>query len=189
MRQDPDIIYCAEVRDEDTARLLIETALTGHLAITSLHTGNAVEALFRLIDCGIEPFLVSSATLGVLAQRLVRKACKFCKEEYSPSDDIVELLKKENLYSEEKEITLVRAKGCKNCLNTGYKGRVPVYELLIMDEEIKNLLSSGADYTRITELVREKNIRTIKYDGLKKAIEGITTIEEVFRLCAEQKDF
>jgi len=184
LRQDPDIVYCSEVRDEETAKLLIQLALTGHLTMTSLHTADATGALFRLIDCGVESFLVSNTVLGVISQRLIRTVCSGCKEGYSPPGDIVEILKKENLYRE--NMLIYRGKGCEKCRNTGYRGRTAVYELLIMDAELKEMLSSGISYSDMVKTVRNKGIESMRTDGFRKALEGITTVEEVLRVCVDK---
>jgi len=184
LRQDPDIVYCSEVRDDETAKLLIQLALTGHLTMTSLHTSDATGALFRLIDCGVESFLLSNTILGVISQRLVRTVCSDCKEGYSPSGDIVEILKKENFYRE--DLLIYRGRGCEKCKNTGYRGRTAVYELLVMDEELKEKLSSGASYSDMIKAVRNKGMESLRIDGFRKALDGITTVEEVLRVCVDK---
>jgi type IV pilus assembly protein PilB len=181
LRQDPDIVFCGEIRDEETARLLIQTALTGHLVITILHARDCAEALTRLMDMGIEPFLLSSALLGVVAQRLVRKNCPGCTEEFSPSENLIKILKEENIINND-NITLSRGKGCDKCsARNGYKGRTAIHEVLVMDNELKYFLPTKPSYSELEKLLRNKGISSMKKDGLEKSVKGITTINEVMR--------
>jgi len=182
LRQDPDIIMIGEIRDTETAQIAVQAALTGHLVLSTLHTNDAASALTRLIDMGIEPFLISSSVIGVIAQRLVRVICEKCKEEYIPSEDILYGLKIKDKLSNNNKIKLYRGKGCSFCKNTGYYGRTSIYELIVLDEEIKSLIVTKASSNVINEIALKKGMKTLKDSGMEKVLQGITTIEEVLRV-------
>ncbi len=182
LRQDPDIILVGEIRDSETAKIAIQSSLTGHLVFTTLHTNDALGAFSRLKDLGIENFLLSSAVLASMAQRLVRKICPFCKTEYSPSSEEIEILKRE--FNFENNIkTLYKGKGCKKCAYTGYRGRIAIYEILLNDESLRKFIIRE-DFENNEELRKflRKSFISMKQDGLHKALNGITTIEEVLRV-------
>jgi general secretion pathway protein E len=182
LRQDPDIIMVGEIRDQETAEISIHSALTGHLVFSTLHTNTACGAVTRLIDMGVESFLVESSLIGVLAQRLVRKICPKCKEKYKPKK---ELLKELGLMKlEGKEI--YHGKGCKHCDNSGYKGRVGLFELLLVDEQVKDLILSKSSSEKIEEHACSKQgMITMWEDGIGKILSGMTTIDEVARVIQE----
>jgi type IV pilus assembly protein PilB len=182
LRQDPDVIMIGEIRDTETAQIAVQAALTGHLVFSTLHTNDAASALTRLIDMGIEPFLISSSVIGVIAQRLVRVICEKCKEEYVPSEDILYGLKIKDRLNNESKIKLYRGKGCSFCKNTGYYGRISIYELIVLDEEIKSLIVTKASSNVINNLAIKNGMKTLKDIGMEKALQGITTIEEVLRV-------
>jgi len=182
LRQDPDIIMVGEIRDTETAQIAVQAALTGHLVFSTLHTNDAASALTRLIDMGIEPFLISSSVIGVIAQRLVRVICEKCKEEYVPSEDILYGLKIKDRLNNDSKIKLYRGKGCSFCKNTGYYGRTSIYELIVLDEEIKSLIVTKASSNVINNLALKNGMKTLKDSGMEKALQGITTIEEVLRV-------
>jgi len=183
LRQDPDIIMVGEIRDTDTAQIAVQAALTGHLVFSTLHTNDAASALTRLIDMEIEPFLISSSVLGVIAQRLVRVICEKCKEEYVPGEDVLRGLNiEEKIRNNKDKFTLFRGTGCAFCKNTGYYGRTSIYELIVLDEEIKSLIVSKASSNVIKDVALKKGMKTLKDSGLKKAMQGITTIGEVLRV-------
>jgi len=182
LRQDPDVIMIGEIRDTETAQIAVHAALTGHLVFSTLHTNDAASALTRLIDMGIEPFLISSSVIGVIAQRLVRVICEKCKEEYVPSEDILYGLKIKDRLNNDSKIKLYRGKGCSFCKNTGYYGRTSIYELIVLDEEIKSLIVTKASSNVINELALKNGMKTLKDSGMEKALQGITTIEEVLRV-------
>jgi type IV pilus assembly protein PilB len=182
LRQDPDVIMIGEIRDTETAQIAVQAALTGHLVLSTLHTNDAASALTRLIDMGIEPFLISSSVIGVIAQRLVRVICEKCKEEYVPSEDIIYGLKIKDRLNHESKIKLYRGKGCSFCKNTGYYGRISIYELIVLDEEIKSLIVTKASSNVINELALKNGMKNLKDSGMEKALQGITTIEEVLRV-------
>ena len=178
LRQDPDIIMVGEIRDKETVEISIQAALTGHLVFSTLHTNDAVSALTRLLDMGVESFLISSSVMGILAQRLVRKVCEKCKESYKPSDEILKGIGKDIK-------KLFRGKGCNNCKDTGYKGRVGIFELLIINEEIRKMIIARASNDVIKRKAVEMGMKTLSDDGLEKVSKGITTIDEIIKITKE----
>jgi len=182
LRQDPNVVMVGEIRDLETAEIAIQAALTGHLVFSTLHTNDAPTAVTRLIDMGMEPFLVSSSIIGVLAQRLLRTICPECKERYIPTK---EELKDIGLSIEEK-IDFYKGKGCQKCMNTGYKARIGIFELMIPDENIHNLIISKAPTEEIRKKAVASGMITLKDDGIKKIRDGLTTVEEVLRVAEEE---
>ncbi len=181
LRQDPDVIMVGEIRDSETAQIAVQAALTGHLVFSTLHTNDAASAITRLIDMDIETFLISSSVIGLIAQRLVRVICEKCKEEYTPGEDVlIGLNIKDN--PDNGKIKLYRGKGCSFCKNTGYYGRTSIYELIVLDEEIRSLIISKASSNIIKNTAIKKGMKTLKDSGLEKVMQGITTIEEVLRV-------
>lgn len=182
VRQDPDIIMVGEIRDNETAEIAIHASLTGHLVLSTLHTNDASSAISRLIDMKIENYLISSSLRGVVAQRLVRKLCDNCKKQYDGLNQLKELgLNSHNLKSH----TLYKAVGCPKCLDTGFKGRVAIFEILTIDEEIDRLIIKSCAASDIRKAARSKGMLTLLEDGVYKASEGLTTIEEVLRATME----
>jgi type IV pilus assembly protein PilB len=179
LRQDPDVIMVGEVRDMETAQLAIRAALTGHLVFSTLHTNDAPGAVFRLLDMGVEPFLLSSSIKGILAQRLVRMVCKKCREPFKPDEKTIVQL---GLTSENKEITFFKAKGCPSCRMTGYKGRTGIFELLIVNEEIGKLILEKKDSEKIKQCAIKSGMRTLQREALQKVLDGVTTLEEAKRV-------
>lgn len=182
LRQDPNIIMVGEVRDLETAEITIQAALTGHLVFSTLHTNDAPSAITRLIDMGVEPFLVSSSVIGVLAQRLVRRICDACKKEHTPTQ---EELKDIGLLGDNK-IKFYKGEGCPKCMNSGYKGRVSIYELMIPDEKIHNAIVAKAPAEEIRKFARAAGMITLMEDGIEKVKAGMTTVEEVLRVTREE---
>ena len=183
VRQDPDVILVGEIRDSETAEMAIQSALTGHLVFSTLHTNNSATAITRLRDMGIESFLIASSINAILAQRLVRIICPHCKEEYEPDK---EELAKLGLSSEAAEGTKVfRGRGCVRCLHTGYKGRCGIFELLLMTKDMKRIVLKTADANQIKQRAIENGMITLRQDGAMKVLQGITTIEEVYRVSSE----
>jgi type IV pilus assembly protein PilB len=179
LRCSPDVILVGEIRDEETAKIAIESALTGHLVLSTLHTNDSAGAVTRLIEMGVEPFLVSSAVDCVLAQRLARKLCSDCKEEWRPKPEVLI----EAGYSADNLPEVVyRAVGCKKCGNTGYRGRIGVHEVLMMTEEISRLCVENATAEDIKQVAVEQGMLTLRQDGLEKVRSGLTSIEEVVRV-------
>lgn len=182
LRQDPDIIMIGEIRDLETSEIAMQAALTGHLVLTTLHTNDAPEAISRLMDIGVEPYLISSSVIGVLAQRLVRTICPECKVPYQVDPKTLSDFGEEvtNLKG---PLTLYRGKGCKNCKQSGYWGRTGIYELLLVNEEIKKLISERASTQVIREVAKSTaGLVLLRVDGLRKVLKGITTMEEVDRV-------
>jgi general secretion pathway protein E len=183
VRQDPDVILVGEIRDTETAEIAIQSALTGHLVFSTLHTNDSASAITRLRDMGIEPFLISSSVNAILAQRLVRIICRECREEYLPDP---EEWKKLGISPQEVEGKKVyRGAGCKNCNHTGYRGRKGIFELMHFDQDMKKLILKTSDSNAIKKLAVEKGMVTLRQDGIEKIFEGKTTIEEVFRVAHE----
>ncbi len=182
LRQDPDVVMVGEIRDRETAEIAIQAAMTGHLVFSTLHTNDAPGALTRLTDMGIEPFLISSSVIGILAQRLVRKICPSCKESYKPSEKVLRDLGIEDISG---KTVFYKGKGCKNCKNSGYKGRVGIFELLITNEKIRELVLEKASADVIRKAAQEAGMKTLRQDGLRKALDGTTSIEEVMRVTME----
>jgi len=182
LRQDPDVVMVGEIRDLETAEITVQAALTGHLVVSTLHTNDAPEAITRLKDIGVEPYLISSSVIGVLAQRLIRIICPQCRVPYQTDQSM--LAKLSEYFPELKEpITLYKGKGCKNCKHSGYWGRTGIFELLIVDERIKQLIAEKASPQIIRETARETTgMISLRDDGLKKVLKGITTLEEVDRV-------
>ncbi len=178
MRQDPDVILIGEIRDLETAKIATEAALTGHIVFATLHTNTAAQAIVRLIEIGVEPFMVAPSIIGVMAQRLAARICDNCKEVYYPPHDVL------RKYFQDEGITEVpfyRGRGCAACRNTGYKGRIAFHELILITEEIRSLISEGKSAQEITKAAEKVGFRPLRYDGLKKVLLGLTTIEEIDR--------
>ncbi|MCL4557882.1 MAG: type II secretion system ATPase GspE [Deltaproteobacteria bacterium] len=184
LRQDPDIVLVGEIRDRETAEIAVQASLTGHLVFSTLHTNDAAGGITRLIDMGIEPFLVSSSVVALVAQRLVRTVCPVCKTAYRPGDD--ELLEIGIPRNALPEGVIYKGSGCGNCVNTGYKGRTGIYEILVIDDEIRTMITKAVDSSMIKKAAVGKGMTTLKEDGIKKVIEGTTTIKEVLRVTQEE---
>ncbi|MHB8810458.1 MAG: GspE/PulE family protein, partial [Desulfobulbaceae bacterium] len=181
VRQDPDVILVGEIRDLETAEIAIQSALTGHLVFSTLHTNDAASAVTRLVDMGVESFLVSSSINAILAQRLVRKVCTHCSEEFTPGR---EYLAQVGLVPEDLGgRPLFRSRGCPECLNTGYQGRIGIFELMVMTEDLKNFILTTSDSNQIRRrALAAGEMITLRQDGLQKVMAGLTTIEEIFRV-------
>lgn len=178
LRQDPDVILVGEIRDTETAKIATEAALTGHMVLTTLHTNNSLQAVIRLVEMGVESYLVAPSIMGVMAQRLLRRVCPACKESYKPSVDLLrEYFNDESLPS----VNLYRGKGCAICKDTGYQGRVGVYEMIEITETIRSLIAAGASSVEILRAVSLSGFRGMRYDALQKSLLGLTTLEEVER--------
>jgi type IV pilus assembly protein PilB len=206
LRQDPNIIFVGEIRDGETAELAVHAALTGHLVLSTLHTNSAAGAIPRLLDMGVEAFLLSSTLAGVLAQRLVRRICEFCKEEYEPPEEIqtdlketiaaisantvlvskdTEVAKLLNKVKGQEKLKLYHGKGCAKCDNVGYKGRVGLFELLSASEAIAHATLDGSPSSKLHEISVKEGMITLLEDGIVRALEGTTTLEEVMRVAKE----
>jgi general secretion pathway protein E len=179
LRQDPDIIMVGEIRDQETAEIAIDAALTGHFVLSTLHTNDAPGAITRLVDMGIEPFLVSSSIVGVIGQRLVRKLCLYCRETYVPTD--IELGELGISRTELEKYTIYKAIGCEKCSNTGYSGRTVISELMVISDEIRALILSGADSNMIKKKAIEQGMISIRHSAISKVLQGVTSLEELYR--------
>jgi type IV pilus assembly protein PilB len=184
LRQDPDIIMVGEVRDEETARTAIQAALTGHLVFSTLHTNDACSSITRLANMGVEPYLIAAALNMVLAQRLVRRICPKCRQEYEPPRTVRKALEKMGWEHE----VFFKGVGCKHCRNTGFSGRIGIHELLILDDEIRDAIVSSTTLSTVQNLGRRKGMITLARDGCRKVREGITTVEEVLQTAGEFRD-
>jgi type II secretory ATPase GspE/PulE/Tfp pilus assembly ATPase PilB-like protein len=166
-----------EIRDKETAEIAIQAALTGHLVLSTLHTNDACGAVTRLLDMGIEPFMISSAVIGVMGQRLIRTICPECKTPYFPSSAVSKQLGLDH----QKNIKLFKGKGCEDCYDSGFKGRMGIYELLSVDQDLQRLILQRPSSEQLTNFITQHNIKTVRDEGLDKIKEGFTTIEEVNR--------
>jgi type IV pilus assembly protein PilB len=185
LRNDPDIIMVGEIRDYETAKIAVESALTGHLVLSTLHTNDSAGAITRLGDMGIEKYLTASALIGVVAQRLMRVLCPKCKKTYKMTrEEILSSVPDFPLEKGEDEVELYRARGCMSCNGTGYKGRIGIFEFLPVDESMQRLILSSASTNDITRYATEKGMITMRHDGLMKVKKGISTIEELLRVTA-----
>jgi general secretion pathway protein E len=179
VRQDPDVILIGEIRDLETAEIAIQASLTGHLVFSTLHTNDAAGAITRLIDMGIEPFLASSSLRAILAQRLVRTLCSQCKEAYSPSQSELQEL---GINRVSRKLSLHRAVGCDRCMNTGFRGRTGIFEVLTVTETIQSLMLKSSESNQLRQAAIREGMRTLRKDGVAKIIQGVTTIDEVLRV-------
>ncbi|WP_193755587.1 type II secretion system ATPase GspE [Psychromonas sp. psych-6C06] len=180
LRQDPDVVMIGEIRDLETAHIAVQASLTGHLVLSTLHTNTAVGAVTRLRDMGVEPFLLSSSILGVLAQRLVRRLCKECREAHPATEKELQIL---NMKASDNPM-VYRAIGCPKCNNSGYKGRTGIHELLVVTDEVRELIQNGASEQAVEKVIR-KTSASIRDDGLAKVLDGQTTLEEILRVTRE----
>jgi type IV pilus assembly protein PilB len=180
LRQDPDIIMVGEIRDRETAEIAVHAALTGHLVFSTLHTNNAAGAVTRLIDMGIEPFLISSSVVGIIGQRLVRKICDHCRKAYHAPGDLLR-----SLGMPPGLVTFYRGEGCKACNNTGYQSRIGLYEFMEISEAIRGLITAKASTSALQSSAGQAGFKTIRQEGLRKAVAGTTTVEEVLRVTQE----
>lgn len=182
LRQDPDVILIGEIRDLDTAKIAAQAALTGHLVMATMHTNSALQAVTRLIQIGVEPFLVAPSLIGVMAQRLVRRLCDHCKQRYTLTPG--EMDRYFN-WDGETGVEICRPKGCDRCNGTGYSGRLAIHELFIIDEATREMIARSASILDIQQHAYERGFKSLRYDGFKKVLRGLTTIEEVDRVMME----
>jgi type IV pilus assembly protein PilB len=178
LRQDPDVVMLGEIRDQETASIAVQAALTGHLVLSTLHTNDAPASVTRLINVGVEPYLISAALNAVLAQRLVRKICQHCKEQIEPTDEMKEFLQLQGFASEK----IWKGRGCDRCRKTGYAGRLGLYEMMVMDDSMRDIVTSNPDVNQLRKLCRERGLVTLREDGFSKAMQGSTTVDEVLRV-------
>jgi general secretion pathway protein E len=176
LRQDPDIIMIGEIRDRETAQIAIQASLTGHLVLSTLHTNDAASAVTRLIDMGIEPYLISSSVVGIMAQRLVRVICPDCKQPYQPQNGTI------SWPEIQQEAKLYQGAGCEKCLQTGYLGRTGIFELLLVEDRIRNMIVGRQEAHLVKQAAVKNGMTTLQQDGLRRALAGTTTVEEVYRV-------
>ena len=195
LRQDPDVIMVGEVRDEETATLVIHAALTGHIVLSTLHTATALGVVPRLVDMGVQPYLIPSTLQLSIAQRLVRKLCDECKEAITPNPKIKELIDKEvaNMPPQarkelniQEDFKIYKPKGCSKCSGSGFSGRVALFEVLSMTESLGEIILKDISEAKILKEAKEQGMLTIRQDGILKVIKGVTTIEEVERVTEER---
>jgi general secretion pathway protein E len=187
LRQDPDIIMVGEIRDRETAEIAIQASLTGHLVFSTLHTNDAASAVTRLLDMGVEPFLISSSVLAMMAQRLVRILCPACREPMEPSTDTLRELGMTAEACARQDGHFYQAKGCPACHGTGYRGRTGIYELLVIDDTVRSLIMQQANASAIRNAAMQRGMRTLLQDGARKILQGRTTAEEVLRVTQESE--
>jgi general secretion pathway protein E len=183
LRQDPNVVLVGEIRDLETAEIAIQASLTGHLVFSTLHTNDAASAITRLVDMGVEPFLVASSLVAVLAQRLVRVLCRDCRVAYEASrEELIEI----GVRPPERPVRVHRAEGCAGCNYTGYRGRLGIFELMLVDDDIRPLISQNIDAKTIKRKATSKGMHTLRADGARKVLQGITSIAEVLRATEEE---
>src|SRR5699024_7459922 len=180
LRQDPDIVMIGEIRDLETAEISVRASLTGHLVLSTLHTNSAAAALTRLTDMGIEPFLITSSLSGVVAQRLVRRVCRDCSREVEPTEREKEIFEERGLHVH----TVKRGPGCPSCNMTGYRGRMAIHEVLVIDDSLRKLIMQSVSASKIREYAKETGMKFLLDDGLMKVADGLTTTEEVLRVAS-----
>ena len=178
LRQDPDIIMVGEIRDQETARIAVQAALTGHLVLSTLHTNDAPSSVSRLVNIGIEPYLIAASLNGILAQRLVRRICENCKEQFTAPDNLRKYLESAHIETHE----LMHGKGCDQCRDSGYAGRCGIHELLVVDEEFRQIINTDASVNSMRNAFRKSGWPNLFEDGLQKVKRGVTTIEEILRV-------
>jgi general secretion pathway protein E len=182
LRQDPDVVLVGEIRDLETAEIAIQASLTGHLVFSTLHTNDAPSAITRLVDMGVERFLVASSLVAVLAQRLIRVLCTGCREPYEvTAEELAEL----GLRST-RAVQVYRPGACERCSHTGYRGRLGIFELMLIDDEIRELVAQNVDAKRIKKQAVAGGMRTLRQDGARKVLRGVTSVAEVLRATEEE---
>jgi general secretion pathway protein E len=177
LRQDPDVIMIGEIRDLETAQIAIQSALTGHLVFSTLHTNDAPSTVTRMVDMGIEPYLISSSLTAIIAQRLLRKLCESCKKPYRPGAG---LLKRLGL--PEKDYTFYEEKGCPQCRDTGFRGRIGIYELFVPSREIKQMINDKSSAVALNRAAVSEGFVDLKHDGIEKVVMGVSSITELLRV-------
>jgi general secretion pathway protein E len=183
LRQDPNVILVGEIRDLETAEIAIQASLTGHLVFSTLHTNDAASAITRMVDMGVEPFLVASSLVAVLAQRLVRVLCKDCRESYEATrEELVEI----GVRPPDRPVHVYRTQGCAGCNYTGYRGRVGIFELMLVDDDIRAMVSQNVDAKSIKRTAQQKGMHTLRADGARKVLQGVTSVAEVMRATEEE---
>jgi type IV pilus assembly protein PilB len=178
LRQDPDVVMVGEIRERETAEIAVQAALTGHLVLSTLHTNDSIGAVTRMIDMGVEPYLLSSSLIGVVAQRLVRSVCPGCRTEYLASPELVEKYG----WSDKGKVRLSKGRGCAECYDSGYRGRMGIHEIIETDPDLQRLIIANASRDALTDYMRKHNVKQLFDDGLDRVLEGKTTVEEIWRV-------
>jgi type IV pilus assembly protein PilB len=178
LRQDPDIVMVGEIRERETAEIAVQAALTGHLVLSTLHTNDSIGAVTRMIDMGVEPYLLSSALIGVVAQRLVRSVCPNCKTESLASPELI----KQYGWEDEGRVRLSKGRGCVECYDAGYRGRIGIHEIIETDTDLQRLIIANASRDELTDYLQQHDVKLLFEDGLDRVLEGSTTIEEIWRV-------
>jgi len=186
LRHDPDVILVGEIRDQETAQIAVQASLTGHLVFSTLHTNDAPSAVTRLIDIGVKPFLVASSSRCLMAQRLVRKVCKRCGGPYTPTEQELRALNIDP--SQAASATFRRGRGCSECNKTGYRGRMGIFEIFVIDDEVRKLIYDKVSSSVLRARAREVGMRTLREDGARKAVAGLTTPDEVIKATVMDSD-
>ena len=186
VRQDPDVIMIGEMRDVETAGIAVQSALTGHLVLSTLHTNDAAGSITRLLDMGVEDYLLTSTINGILAQRLVRLLCTQCRQPYPALPELADELRLHR-FSDTRDITLYKSVGCEQCGGTGYRGRAAIMEFLMMSDPLRRMVLKHADAGELQATAQKEGMDTMYEDGLRKAVAGLTTIEEVLRVTSQQE--
>jgi len=184
LRQDPDVIMVGEIRDEETARTAIQAALTGHLVFSTLHTNDACSAITRLVNMGVEPYLIGAALNMVLAQRLVRRVCPKCRQTYEPARTLRKALERMGYEFE----TFYRGVGCRSCRNTGFKGRIGVHELMLLGDEMRDAIVANPSINHLRQIALRDGMVALHHDGFFKVREGITTVEEILHIAGDVRE-
>jgi general secretion pathway protein E len=183
LRQDPDVVMVGEIRDKETAEIAIQASLTGHLVFSTLHTNDAAGAVTRLVDMGVEPFLVASSVIGIMAQRLVRTLCKACRRQVVPLEsELIQLGWTRERFQRDSSGFVYAPVGCQECRDTGYRGRTGIYELLVIDDDVRPLIMENKDSGTIKKMGIRKGMQTLRDDGAIKVMSGETTIAEILRV-------
>ncbi len=183
LRQDPNVILVGEIRDLETAEIAIQASLTGHLVFSTLHTNDAASAITRLVDMGVEPFLVASSLVAVLAQRLIRVLCKDCRVAYEAThEELAEI----GVRPPDRPVRIYRSEGCAGCNYTGYRGRLGIFELMLVDDDIRALVAKNIDSKSIKRQATQKGMHSLRTDGARKVLQGITSVAEVLRATEEE---
>ena len=178
LRQDPDVVMLGEIRDQETANIAVQAALTGHLVLSTLHTNDAPSSVTRLINMGVEPYHISAAVNAILAQRLVRKICTHCREPLVPTEELAEFMTMQCFAMD----NCYHGKGCDRCRKTGYSGRLGIYELLVMDDGLRDMVTRNPDVNHLRKMCRERGLVSLREDGFQKVMKGLTTVDEILRV-------
>ncbi|MEN6485282.1 MAG: GspE/PulE family protein, partial [Syntrophobacteraceae bacterium] len=184
LRQDPDVILVGEIRDQETAEIACRAALTGHLVLATMHANTSLQALTRLMDMGVQPDIIAPSVIGILSQRLVRKVCDNCKEKYFPPVEAVRRV----IVMDGTEVPFYRGKGCNQCGQSGYSGRLGIHEMLLVNDAVRKGVVGGAPLAEIRGLAETAGYRTMRHDGIKKVLRGLTTLEEIERVTIAEEE-